>query len=122
MADALYCLCMQELIRITLVISLISAIAAYNTTAPVWITSPLFRAGDKRVIDFNLTGSGTNPRYVFTYSSSLTGVPNLAYGIKAYRGSFSYIQETTTSVNNFFKSEKYATIHPVSRWKCRYTG
>ena len=58
---------------------------AYLTQAPVWLTSPLFRAGNNEVIN-TFTGSGTNPQYTFHFSSSLSGIPSLAYGIKGYRG------------------------------------
>lgn len=59
--------------------------SAYNTTQPTWVTSPYFRAGNNKVIS-TTTGAGSKPTYTFTFSSALSGVPNLAYGIKNYRG------------------------------------
>lgn len=59
----------------------------YATSAPTWITSPYFRSGNNRVINRN-TGNNTTPTYTFTFSSALTGIPNLAYGVKSYRGIF----------------------------------
>lgn len=58
---------------------------SYSVAAPVWITSPYFRAGNQKLIS-SRTGNNTTPTFTFTFSSSLSGVPNLAYGIKNYRG------------------------------------
>jgi hypothetical protein len=33
-----------------------------------------------------LTGSAIDPIHTFTFSSALPGIPNLAYGIKEYKG------------------------------------
>jgi hypothetical protein len=51
------------------------------------LTSNFFRAGNEKVIN-SFTGSSQWPfaSYTFTFSSPLTGIPNLAYGIKRYRG------------------------------------
>jgi hypothetical protein len=57
----------------------------YTSAAPKWLTSPYFRAGNEAVIKV-LTGNNTTPTYTFTFSSALPGLPNLAYGIKNYRG------------------------------------
>ena len=56
-----------------------------NTTSPVWVTSNYFRAGNQNVIS-TLTGKNANPppTYTFTFSSPLTGIPELGYGIKNY--------------------------------------
>ena len=78
------------LIVVTLCCQLVSA---YTTDLPIWVTSPLFRAGHNAVIS-SFTGSGTNPQYIFTFSSPLSGVPNLAYGIKGYRGTTFLTQPT----------------------------
>ena len=59
--------------------------ATISTANPTWITSPLFRAGYQLVIS-SFTGSGTQPQFTFTFSSSMQGIPSLAYGIKNYRG------------------------------------
>ena len=73
----------NTIITLTFVLCLTSA---YQTQSPVWLTSPLFRAGNNEVIS-SFTGSGTNPQYTFMFSSSLSGMPSLAYGVKGYRGS-----------------------------------
>lgn len=62
---------------------------AYNSVAPVWLTSKFMRAGNEDVIKV-LTGEAIDPIYTFTFSSALPGIPNLAYGIRRYRGSFVY--------------------------------
>ena len=51
------------------------------------VTNNYFRAGNEDVIS-TLTGSDANPvpSYTFTFSSALTGVPELGYGIKNYEG------------------------------------
>ena len=43
------------------------------------------RAGSQDVIA-TATGSSIDPIFTFTFSSPLPGVPNLAYGIRRYRG------------------------------------
>jgi len=58
---------------------------SYALTQSVWLPSPYFRAGNNKVIS-TMTGTGGNSMYTFTFSSALSGVPNLAYGIKNYRG------------------------------------
>ena len=56
-----------------------------STLAPIWVTSDYFRAGNQNVIS-NLTGSSAvpAPTYTFTFTSPLSGVPELGYGIKNY--------------------------------------
>ena len=76
---------MLLLILSTVFLQLITLANAYQTALPVWLTSPLFRAGNNAVIS-NFTGSATNPQYTFTFSTALSDIPNLAYGIKGYRG------------------------------------
>jgi hypothetical protein len=61
--------------------------SAYNSETPTWLTSPYFRAGNNKVIS-TTTGAGAKPTYTFTFSSPLSGIPNLAYGVKNYRGNF----------------------------------
>jgi hypothetical protein len=59
--------------------------SAYNSTGPTWLPSPYFRAGNNRVI-LTKTSAGQQTFYTFTFSSALSGIPNLAYGVKNYRG------------------------------------
>lgn len=67
----------------------ISSVLGLYTVPPTWITSNLVRAGNRNVIN-TLTGSSSTPTYTFTFSSSLTGIPYLGYGIKSYEGSYRY--------------------------------
>jgi hypothetical protein len=60
---------------------------SYTATSPTWLTSAYFRAGNENVI-IKKTGNNTTPTYTFTFSSALSGTPNLAYGVKNYRGNF----------------------------------
>ena len=66
---------------------LLNFVVPYTTIAPTWLSSPYFRAGNNKVINKN-TGNSSTPTYTFTFSSALTGIPNLAYGVKNYRGIF----------------------------------
>jgi hypothetical protein len=66
-----------------------TAHSAYNSTSPTWLTSPYFRAGNNRVITTK-TSAGQQTYYTFTFSSALSGIPNLAYGVKNYRGKLSF--------------------------------
>jgi hypothetical protein len=63
--------------------------SAYNSTGPTWLPSPYFRAGNNRVITTK-TAAGQQTYYTFTFSSALSGIPNLAYGVKNYRGKQSF--------------------------------
>ena len=63
----------------------VEVLAAYNSAEPIWLVSPYFRAGNNQVIS-TTTGAGTKPTYTFTFSSPVSGIPNLAYGVKNYRG------------------------------------
>lgn len=58
---------------------------AETSVAPIWLTSNYMRAGNENVIK-ELTGEAIDPIYTFTFSSALPGIPNLAYGIRRYRG------------------------------------
>ena len=73
-----------------LVLALSVTANSFKSSSPIWITSNFMRAGFENVIT-TLTGSDYDPIYTFTFSSALPGVPNLAYGIKQYRGIFSLI-------------------------------
>jgi len=73
---------------------LVNSTKSYDSVAPKWLTSPYFRAGNQAVIA-TLTGNTATPTFTFTFSSSLSANPNIAYGIKNYRGSALVIQETT---------------------------
>jgi len=75
------------LLSLSLYLHIITQIYAYNTVTPVWLSSPLFRAGNNAVIT-NYTGASSLPQYTFTFSTALSGIPNLAYGIKGYRGNY----------------------------------
>lgn len=57
-----------------------------TTVAPTWTTSNYFRAGYQNVIDNVLTGDDATPipSYEFTFTSALSGVPELGYGMKNY--------------------------------------
>ena len=48
-------------------------------------TSDYFRAGNYDIIsDFTTEGDLPIPSYTFVFSSSFSGIPSLAYGIKSY--------------------------------------
>ena len=72
---------------ILILLSLVFCSSSYTSVAPTWVTSNYMRAGSQDVIA-TLTGSSNDPTFIFTFSSPLPGVPNLAYGIKRYRGTF----------------------------------
>lgn len=76
------------MVTMIIVICLIRFLSSqtFQTQQPTWVTSPFFRANNEDVIS-TLTGSNVTPQYTFTFSSALPGLPNLAYGIKGYRGS-----------------------------------
>ena len=58
---------------------------SYTSVSPTWLTSSYFRAGNQIIIS-SATGNSSKPAFVFTFSSALSGIPNLAYGLKDYRG------------------------------------
>lgn len=72
-----------------ILIFFISSVTSLYTVAPTWITSNLVRAGNNNVIH-TLTGNSSTPTYTFIFSSSLSGIPYLGYGIKSYEGSYRY--------------------------------
>jgi hypothetical protein len=76
---------MRCLIALLLILGCIH-VNSLATQSPTWITSNYFRAGNEAVIK-TLTGNTSTPNWTFTFSSALNGYPNLAYGIKNYRGS-----------------------------------
>lgn len=57
----------------------------YSSVAPSWVTSNFMRAGSQDVIA-TPTGKSVDPIFTFVFSSPLPGTPNLAYGIRKYRG------------------------------------
>lgn len=99
---------------------IVSPIKNYTTAEPQWLTSPFFRAGNEAVIR-TLTGNNTTPTYTFTFSSALPGLPNLAYGIKNYRGINDFIEETIGWVRNSTKSKRSALRLPLSGSRFKYT-
>jgi hypothetical protein len=70
---------------IFILLNLLFSSLSYTSVGPTWITSNYMRAGNQDVIA-TLTGSAIDPIHTFTFSSALPGFPNLAYGIKRYRG------------------------------------
>lgn len=81
---------------------LVNSTKSYDSVAPKWLTSPYFRAGNQAVIA-TLTGNSVTPTFTFTFSSALTADPNLAYGIKNYRGRALVMQEMIISDKNSTK-------------------
>ena len=81
------------LFQVFLVYQTIIHTVSIYTTPPVWVTSNYVRAGNENVIAV-LTNQTTTPipNHNFTFSSPLTGTPNLGYGIKAYEG-YDYLGE-----------------------------
>ena len=81
----------------------VNSTKTYASVQPTWLTSPYFRAGNQAVIT-TLTGNSSTPTFPFIFSSPLTGIPSLAYGIKNYRGTDLKTQETITWDNNSTRS------------------
>ena len=52
---------------------------------PTWLSSNYIRAGNQNLFT-TLTGSGVLNTYSFPFSSNLSGIPHLGYGIKSYQG------------------------------------
>ena len=77
---------------IIIFIFLVLLTLSLDTIDPIWITSNYFRAGNEDVIAV-LTTSNQAPQFTFTFSSSLTGVPELGYGVKSYEGKDYFGQE-----------------------------
>lgn len=70
----------------TLVIfNLINKISCIIQYPPTWLTSNYIRSGNQNLFT-TLTGSTVSFTYTFPFSSNLSGIPNLGYGIKAYQG------------------------------------
>lgn len=68
-----------------MIFNLISLIYSVVQYLPTWVTSNYIRSGNQDLFT-TLTGSGTVLSYLFTFSSSLSGIPHLGYGIKSYQG------------------------------------
>ena len=64
----------------TLLATFVKCLVQYQ---PTWLTSNYIRAGNQNLFT-TLTGAGVLNTYVFTFSSSLSGIPLLGYGIKSY--------------------------------------
>ena len=79
---------------------LVNSTKSYDSVAPKWLTSPYFRAGNQAVIA-TLTGNSSTPTFTFTFSSALSANPNLAYGIKNYRGKAFLMQGMIIWGNNY---------------------
>ena len=60
---------------------------AMKSNPPIWSTSEFFRAGNQDIIA-TLTDQSTVPipQFTFIFSSPLSGMPKLGYGIKSYHG------------------------------------
>jgi hypothetical protein len=68
-----------------LIVVLTSGVKGYDEVEGTWLSSSYFRAGNENVIN-HLTGAGEEVTYTFLFSSALSAVPNLAYGLKNYIG------------------------------------
>jgi len=88
--------------RIVLLFFINFIVGCFNSVSPVWLTSPYFQAARKDVIS-TLTGNNQTPSFTFTFNSPFHGVPNLAYGISKYQGTFECIKELIQWENNIFK-------------------
>lgn len=75
-----------------LILFFIQTSFSFLTQSPIWKTSIYFRAGQENVIN-TLTGNDQTPNYTFTFSSALSGMPYIAYGIGKYQGIFLMIKE-----------------------------
>lgn len=59
--------------------------------APTWLTSNYIRSANQDLFN-TLTGSEVVNTYSFTFSSTLSGIPHLGYGIKSYQGMICFMQ------------------------------
>lgn len=71
--------------RSFMIFNLISLIYSVIQYPPTWVTSNYIRSGNQDLFT-TLTGPGTVHVYSFSFSSSLSGIPHLGYGIKSYQG------------------------------------
>lgn len=69
---------------------------------PVWVTNSYVQAGNNNVIN-SLTGNSVTPTHTFPFNISFSGVPNLGYGIKAYKGTIYNIY----TGNDYFGEEQF---------------
>lgn len=69
-----------ELILIAL--SLLCSECALRS-APLWTSNEYFKA-DSHVVVSSMINDTIRPTYTFTYSSSFSALPQLAYAIKSY--------------------------------------
>ncbi len=65
-------------------------IYCYNTINPTWVTNNLFRSGNLNFINNNIN-SAKLLTYNLTFTSSLTGIPKLAFAFKTHQGKFKII-------------------------------
>jgi hypothetical protein len=99
---------------------IVNSTKTYASVPPTWLTSPYFRAGNQAVIQV-LTGNNQTPTFTFSFSSALTGSPDLAYGIKNYRGNSVITKATTISGNSSTRSRRSASVLRPSAWPSRST-
>lgn len=62
---------------------LLTKVISFTSVSPTWVKNAYFRSDNAKVINKN-TKSGEVTTHTFLYSSSLSGVPGIAYGIKSY--------------------------------------
>ena len=74
---------------LTILTKLINCLVQYQ---PTWLAHNYIRANFQDLFT-SLTLSGANTDYVITFSSSLSGIPMLAFGIKSYQGTSELTQE-----------------------------
>lgn len=57
-----------------------------GTTAPQWQSSPYFRASRYQIVSTHLQPTDPPATYTFLFTPVFQNMPNVAYGIKEYRG------------------------------------
>lgn len=63
----------------------LTRVDSYNSVSPTWVTNNYFRAENNKVINSNTNAITTRTKTI-NYSSAMTGVPQLVFGMKSYRG------------------------------------
>jgi hypothetical protein len=108
------------LLTIFISIFIICSNKAFLSQTPKWLTSPYFIADNQAVISV-LTGSGQTPSYQFIYSTAFLNTPNIAYGIKNYRGSDVLIKVLINYCSSIFRSFKFREMKLSSLFKWKYS-